>query len=67
MSCIAALSTNKNSNFMVGYSLEISSTLFLHKREVSKTLALSTNVSFFLLCEAALNAKCAILSISSAV
>ena len=62
--CIAALSTNKYSNATSLYFFEISVTVFLHKRDVSKTLALSIKVTFFLLVCAALKAKCVILEIS---
>ncbi len=64
---MAALSVNKKSRVTSGYSVLISVTTFLHKREVSNTLAISTNVSFFLLFCADLKAKCAILEISSSV
>ena len=63
--CMAALSTNKKSNAIVGYSLATSPTTLRHNLELSKTFALSIRVTFLSLFRAALKAKCAILSISN--
>ena len=62
--CMAALSTKRNSKVTSLYSLAISVTVFLHKRDVSNTFALSTKVIFFRLFCAALKARCVILEIS---